>query len=86
MDVVGTIGELIGTVGFPIAAYLISMWMINKKDDAAREDAKAHNETVNSMIEKYAVLSEGINNNTEAVNNNTAILTTLVGELHNKGE
>lgn len=86
MEIIASVCEVIGTLGFPIAAYLISMWMINKKDDASREDAKEHNKTINSMIEKYSVLSEGINNNTEALNNNTSILTTLVGELHNQGE
>lgn len=81
MDMTGII-EVVGSLGFPIAAYVLSMWMINKKDDAAREDLKEYNKTINDMVEKYSVLSEAINNNTEAVANNTIILSNLVGEIN----
>lgn len=81
MDMTGII-EIVGSLGFPIAAYILSMWMINKKDDAAREDLKEYNKTINDMVEKYGVLSEAINNNTEAVANNTIILSNLVSEIN----
>lgn len=86
MDIVGVISELIVNVGFPVAAYLISIWQINKKDEASREDMKEYNKTINSMIEKNAELSDGLHNITEAVNNNTAVLTSLVVKLEDSGE
>ena len=86
MDIVGVISELIVNVGFPVAAYLISIWQINKKDEAAREDAKEYNNTINTMIEKNAELSDGLHNITEAVNNNTAVLTSLVSKIDENGD
>ena len=86
MDAVGVLSELIVNVGFPVAAYLISIWQINKKDEAAREDMKEYNKTINTMIEKNAELSDGLHNITEAVNNNTAVLTSLVMKIEDSGE
>ena len=62
MDV-GTVGQLIGTLGFPIVACGALFWLINKNEANRRED--------NAKF-------------TEAINNNTIVITKLLAEM--KGE
>ena len=73
MELATIVGDLISTVGFPIGAYLISMYMIDKKD-----------KIIIDMIEKYGTLAEGLNNNTEAIKNLTVSITHLIEKTGDK--
>lgn len=59
-----TLVQLIGSLGFPIAACIACFWMLNKE----RDDHKAEMTKV-----------------TEAINNNTLALNTLVERLGKDG-
>lgn len=62
MDV-ATIGQLIGSVGFPIVSFLIAAYFIKYTYDKS---------------------FDSISKLTEAVNNNTIVLTNLVEKLEDK--
>jgi hypothetical protein len=57
---IATIGQLIGTLGFPIVACGALFWLINKNEANRRED--------NAKF-------------TEAINNNTIVITKLMAKL-----
>jgi hypothetical protein len=59
MDV-ATVGQLVGTLGFPIVACGALFWLINKNETNRRED--------NAKF-------------TEAINNNTIVITKLMTKL-----
>jgi CHASE3 domain sensor protein len=57
---IATVGQLIGTLGFPIVACGALFWLINKNEANRRED--------NAKF-------------TEAINNNTLVLTKLLTKM-----
>ncbi len=72
---VAAIQALIGTVGFPILAFLICAWFLKYTWD------KSHEETTKT--------GEELTKLTNAVNNNTAsltVLTNLIMDEHKRGE
>jgi hypothetical protein len=57
---IATVGQLIGTLGFPIVACGALFWLINKNEANRRED--------NAKF-------------TEAINNNTIVITKLMAKM-----
>ena len=70
MDI-SSIGQIISTVGFPIAMCLLMAWYVKYTTDLHREDTnvreEAHKQEVNDI--------------TKALNNNTLVLQKLVDIL-----
>lgn len=63
--------QAIGSVGFPIVAFFVSIYCLKYSFDASREDNSR-------AFKQVAELSKSINTLAEAVNNNTKVLTSLV--------
>lgn len=78
---VQTLTTLIGSLGFPIVCVIGCGWFIKYMYDAAREDVRRAQLLVEDMVAKFTMLSESINHNTEALKNQTLILTQLVEKV-----
>lgn len=64
------INQAIGTVGFPILAFIICAWFLKYTYDKSMEQMNA--------------ITKQITDLTEAVNNNTVVLTQLVEKVDKK--
>lgn len=85
MDV-STIGGLIGSLGFPIVCVVMCAWFIKYMYDNSREDVQKANKTIDEMVLKYSDLSNGLNNNTEAVKNQTELLLKIIEKIGDVNE
>lgn len=63
--------ELVGTLGFPIVACVAMFRKMDKQDDAHREEMNKQDERHDIQIEKMS----------EAVNNNTLVVTRLLERM-----
>lgn len=70
MDV-ATIGQLVGTLGFPIVCCGALFWLSIKNEQARREDNARQEQARREDNSKM----------TEAINNNTLVITKLVTKL-----
>ena len=73
------LGNLIGVYGFPVVACCVLMYYIKYVEDKHREEISALND-------KHAEESKAM---TEAINNNTNVLTKIwerLGGLSNEGD
>lgn len=76
-----TISGLISSVGFPIVCVVMCAWFIKYMYDNSREDVQKANKTIDEMVLKYSELSNGLNNNTEAVKNQTELLLKIIEKI-----
>ena len=56
-------------------------WFIKYMYDNSREDVQKANKTIDEMVLKYSELSNGLNNNTEAVKNQTELLLKIIEKI-----
>ena len=70
MDI-SSIGQIISTVGFPIAMCILMAWYVKYTTDQHREDTNAREEAH----------KQEVNDITKALNNNTLVLQKLVDIL-----
>ena len=77
MDIT-TITQLIGSLGFPIAACCAMGWYCIRSQNQIQKINEQHTEEVKELNEKH---SEDIQKMTEAVNNNTIALKSLCNKL-----
>ena len=77
MDIT-TVSQLIGSLGFPIAACCAMGWYCIRSQNQIKEINKQHSEEIKEINEKH---SADIQKMTEAVNNNTVALQTLCERL-----
>lgn len=74
-DNIGTIVQIVSTVGFPIVCCGFCFWYVKYITDKNREDISSlneqHKEESNKMI--------------EAINNNTLVMERLVEKIESKG-
>lgn len=75
------ISGLISSVGFPIVCVVMCAWFIKYMYDNSREDVQKANKTIDEMVLKYSELSNGLNNNTEAVKNQTELLLKIIKKI-----
>ena len=75
------ISGLISSVGFPIVCVVMCAWFIIHMYDNSREDVQKANKTIDEMVLKYSELSNGLNNNTEAVKNQTELLLKIMEKI-----
>lgn len=79
MDIT-TVSQLIGSLGFPIAACCAMGWYCIRSQNQIKEINEQHREEIKEINEKH---STDIQKMTEAVNNNTVALQTLCERLRN---
>lgn len=79
MDI-STVSQLIGSLGFPIAACCAMGWYCIRSQNQIKEINEQHREEIKEINEKH---SSDIQKMTEAVNNNTIALQTLCERLRN---
>lgn len=79
MDIT-TVSQLIGSLGFPIAACCAMGWYCIRSQNQIKEINEQHREEIKEINEKH---SADIQKMTEAVNNNTVALQTLCERLRN---
>lgn len=79
MDI-STVSQLIGSLGFPIAACCAMGWYCIRSQNQIKEINEQHREEIKEINEKH---STDIQKMTEAVNNNTVALQTLCERLRN---
>lgn len=79
MDI-ATVSQLIGSLGFPIAACCAMGWYCIRSQNQIKEINEQHREEIKEINEKH---SADIQKMTEAVNNNTIALQTLCERLRN---
>lgn len=77
---ISTVSQLIGSLGFPIAACCAMGWYCIRSQNQIKEINEQHREEVKEINEKH---SADIQKMTEAVNNNTVALQTLCERLRN---
>ena len=77
MDI-STVSQLIGSLGFPIAACCAMGWYCIRSQNQIKEINEHHREEIKEINEKH---SSDIQKMTEAVNNNTVALQTLCERL-----
>lgn len=77
MDI-STVSQLIGSLGFPIAACCAMGWYCIRSQNQIKEINEQHREEIKEINEKH---SADIQKMTEAVNNNTVALQTLCERL-----
>ena len=75
---ISTVSQLIGSLGFPIAACYAMGWYCIRSQNQIKEINEQHREEIKEINEKH---SADIQKMTEAVNNNTAALQTLCERL-----
>ena len=80
MDIT-TVSQLIGSLGFPIAACCAMGWYCIRSQNQIKEINDMHREEVKEINEKH---SSDIQKMTEAVNNNTVALHTLCERLRSE--
>ena len=73
----GTFGSMVSTLGFPIASFVACFFGLKYVYDCARVDVQDAHKQVNEMVTRFSELSESINHNTEALRNQTVLLTKL---------
>ena len=61
------IAGIVGTVGFPIASFLISAWFIKYSYDRQLEQNKLSDEREDRHWEEISKLTTAVNNNTEVL-------------------
>lgn len=79
MDIT-TVSQLIGSLGFPIAACCAMGWYCIRSQNQIKEINEQHREEIKEINEKH---SADIQKMTDAVNNNTVALQTLCERLRN---
>lgn len=79
MDI-ATVSQLIGSLGFPIAACCAMGWYCIRSQNQIKDINEQHREEIKEINEKH---SADIQKMTEAVNNNTVALQTLCERLRN---
>ena len=72
----GTVGQLIGTLGFPIVMTLLMAWYVKYITDQHREDTTQRDEVHRQEVTEI----------TSALNNNTLVLQKLVDILQDDAE
>ena len=77
MDI-NVITQLIGSLGFPIAACCAMGWYCIRSQNQIKEINENHSAEIKALNEKH---SEDIKAMTEAVNNNTIALNSLCAKL-----
>lgn len=75
---ISTVSQLIGSLGFPIAACCAMGWYCIRSQNQIKEINEQHREEIKEINEKH---SEDIQKMTEAVNNNTVALQKLCDRL-----
>ena len=73
---IGTITQLITTVGFPIAMCCVMCWFVYDSNNKHRTD-------INSLNEQH---NQELNNLEEAINNNTIAITKLCERIESENE
>ena len=71
---INAIGQLIGTLGFPIVCCGALFWLMNKNEQARREDNAKQEQ---ARREDNRQMNEAVNNNTVAL---TMVVTKVGGE------
>lgn len=79
MDI-ATVSQLIGSLGFPIAACCAMGWYCIRSQNQIKDINEQHREEIKEINERH---SADIQKMTEAVNNNTVALQTLCERLRN---
>lgn len=78
MEDITVITQLISGLGFPIAVCLICFWYITQKD-------KQHKDEIDKLCEQQREDTAGLREETqrlsEAINNNTAVMQSLLNKL-----
>lgn len=77
MDI-NAIAQLIGSLGFPIAACCAMGWYCIRSQNQIKEINELHTAEIKELNAKH---SEDIKKMTEAVNNNTVALNSLCAKL-----
>ena len=73
---IGTITQLITTVGFPIAMCCVMCWFVYDSNGKHRSD-------INTLNEQH---KQEMNNLKEAINNNTIAITKLCERIESENE
>lgn len=82
METLSFIIEIVQTLGFPIAVCIACFWYINKKDEQHKAElekiTEMHRLEMETESEQH---KKALDNMTDAINNNTVILTKLLVKL-----